>query len=51
MVRTKIFVNESSISDLEKIMAQSRLEKVGTIYSKVRGFLASGAIKTEQVKV
>jgi hypothetical protein len=32
-------------------MAQSRIEKVGTIYSKIRGFLASGAIKTEQVYI
>jgi len=32
-------------------MAQSRLEKIGTIYSKVRGFLASGAIRAEQVPI
>ena len=32
-------------------MAQSRLEKVGTIYSRVRGFLANGAIKEEQVGI
>ena len=30
-------------------MAQSRLEKVGTIYSKIHGFLSTGAIKKEQV--
>jgi len=30
-------------------MAQSRLEKVGTIYSKIRGLLSSGAIKSDQV--
>ena len=30
-------------------MAQSRLEKIGTIYSKIRGFQASGAIQPEQV--
>ncbi|TRY74977.1 hypothetical protein TCAL_04583 [Tigriopus californicus] len=28
-------------------MAQSRLEKIGTIYSKVKGMLKSGAIKEE----
>ena len=28
-------------------MAQSRLEKVGTIYSRVSGLLKSGAIKGE----
>ncbi|XP_023319686.1 probable 28S ribosomal protein S23, mitochondrial [Eurytemora carolleeae] len=30
-------------------MAQSRLEKIGTIFSKIRGFQASGAIQPEQV--
>eukprot|EP00088_Acartia_fossae_P002054 TRINITY_DN10810_c0_g1_i1.p1 TRINITY_DN10810_c0_g1~~TRINITY_DN10810_c0_g1_i1.p1 ORF type:complete len:163 (-),score=13.58 TRINITY_DN10810_c0_g1_i1:155-643(-) len=30
-------------------MAQSRLEKIGTIYSKIRGFLGSGAIRPEQI--
>ncbi len=30
-------------------MAQSRLEKVGTIYSRMRGLLATGAVKPEQV--
>ena len=28
-------------------MAQSRLEKIGTIYSRVTGLLQSGAIKAE----
>ena len=30
-------------------MAQSRLEKVGTIYSRIRGLLSTGALKQEQV--
>ena len=30
-------------------MAQSRLEKVGTIYSRLRGLLSTGAVKPEQV--
>ena len=30
-------------------MAQSRLEKIGTIYSRVTGLYKSGAIKQEQL--
>ena len=30
-------------------MAQSRLEKVGTIYSRIRGLLSTGALKQDQV--
>ena len=31
------------------IMAQSRLELIGTIYSRVTGLIKSGAIKSEQI--
>ena len=30
-------------------MAQSRLEKIGTIFSRLQGLRKSGAIKAEQV--
>ena len=34
---------------LQRRMAQSRLEKIGTIFSRLQGLRKSGAIKSEQV--